>query len=75
MLKDERLLQDRVKILEKEIQTLTLELQKIQSRIDYLEEVRIELKALKVFLGRLHPDLKNKLPEIVRKIKTNQLSE
>ncbi len=64
-------MEERVRLLEKEIQTLTAELQRLTRQLESVDELRLEIRALKVFLGRKYPECKNELPEIVKKIKEN----
>lgn len=45
-------MEERVRLLEKEIQTLTAELQRISSHLESLDELRLEIRAIKVFLDR-----------------------
>ncbi len=71
MRKEEQTMEERVRLLEKEIQTLTAELQRFSSQLESLDEMRLEMRAIKVFLGRKYPEFKNELPEIVKKIKEN----
>ncbi|NOZ25139.1 MAG: hypothetical protein GXO94_03475 [Nitrospirae bacterium] len=68
-MKEERELSEKVKLLEKELQTLVSEIQRLDAALSEVDDVRLELKGIKVFLGRKHPELKDQLPEIVRKLK------
>ncbi len=68
-MKEERELIEKVKLLEKEIQTLVSEVQRLDAALSEVKDVELELKGIKVFLGRKHPELKDQLPEIVRKLK------
>ncbi len=69
-MKEERQLQERIKLLEKEIQTLTMELQSLTERVSEIEDLRFELKGIKLFLSKQYPDFKNRLPELIKKIKS-----
>ncbi len=68
-MKEERVLNERIRLLEKEIQTLVSEMQKIESLIAGMDDLDLELKGIKVFLGRIHPEFKKELPLIVKKLK------
>ncbi len=68
-MKEERELIEKIKLLEKEIQTLVSEVQRLDAALSEVKDVELELKGIKVFLGRKHPELKDQLPEIVRKLK------
>jgi hypothetical protein len=67
-LKEERILKDRLKLLEKEITTLTDQIERINSHIKEFADLKNEMKRLKLFLGRSDPDFKKKFPEIMQKI-------
>ena len=41
----------------------------MNSALRELGDLRLEIKALKLFLGRVHPELKTQFPEITKKIK------
>ncbi|RMG67700.1 MAG: hypothetical protein D6710_11105 [Nitrospirae bacterium] len=69
-MKEERQLKERIKLLEKEIQTLTLELQSLSERVDEINDLRFELKGIKLFLSQQYPDFKNRLPELIKKLKS-----
>jgi predicted nucleic acid-binding Zn-ribbon protein len=69
-LKEERILNERVRLLEKEMSTLTEELEKVEKFVAELEDLRTELKAFKVFLGRSHPEFKKEFLDILKKLKT-----
>ena len=71
-MKEERALSERINLLEQEMQTLVSEIQKLGSVMSEIEDLKFELKGIKVFLGRVHPDFKNQLPEIVRKLKAKK---
>jgi predicted nucleic acid-binding Zn-ribbon protein len=71
-MKDQRALQERINLLEKEIQSLTTELQRLDTIVSRLDDMQYEMKGLKVFLARVHPDFRNQLPEIVRKLKSEK---
>jgi prefoldin subunit 5 len=55
-------------LLEKEITTLTDQIERINSRVKEFADLKNELKGLKLFLGRSDPEFKNKFPEIMQKI-------
>ncbi|HEC97827.1 MAG TPA: hypothetical protein ENI58_06695 [Nitrospirae bacterium] len=74
-MKEERELSEKINLLEKEIQTLVSEIQRLDAALSAVEDVKLELKGIKLFLGRKHPDLKDQLPEIVRKLKANKPSD
>ena len=59
---------NRVKLLEKELITLTDKLESINKKLKEIEDLEKEIKGLKLFLGRLHPEFKKKFPEVMQKV-------
>jgi predicted nucleic acid-binding Zn-ribbon protein len=66
-MKEEIILKERISLLEKEISTLTEKAEGLEKAIKDMDSLRIEIKAIKIFLGRLHPDFKKEFPEILKK--------
>jgi predicted nucleic acid-binding Zn-ribbon protein len=67
-LKEEAALNEKIKILEKEIGTLTEKLDAMSRDLQEISDLRNEIKGLKLFLGRIHPEFKTKFPEIMEKV-------
>lgn len=61
-------LQDKLTLIEQEITTLTEKLNSLEGSVRDLRDLDVEIKALKVFLGRVHPDFKSQFPEIAKKL-------
>lgn len=68
-MKEEKALKEKIALLEKELATVTDELEKTCAALKDLEDVRLELKGLKLFIGRVHPEFKAQFPEVMRKVK------
>lgn len=68
-MKEEKYLKERLSLLEKEISTLTEKCDSQSSALKELEELREEIKGIKLFLGRVYPDFKSQFPEIMKKIR------
>jgi len=67
-LKEEILLKERINLLEKELVTLTEKLETINGALKDVDDLKQEIRGLKLFLGRVHPEFKDKFPEIMQKI-------
>ncbi len=67
-LKEEIIMQDKIKLLEKEIGTLTDKLDKINKDLKENDDLKNEIKGLKLFLGRTHAEFKTQFPEIMQKV-------
>jgi len=68
-MKDIIVLQEKINLLEQEVKTLTEKVCKLESGLKEVNDLRLEIKGLKVFLARMHPELKSQLPEILKKLK------
>jgi hypothetical protein len=67
-LKEARILKERLNLLEKEFAILTDHVVQMKSQLKELNDLKNELKGLKLFLGRSHPEFKDKFPEIMQKL-------
>jgi hypothetical protein len=67
-LKKEKTSKENFDLIEKELVTLIEKLEEINDSIKNIEDLRHEIKGLKLFLGRVHPDFKSQFPEIMKKI-------
>ena len=67
-MKQELLLKERVKLLEKELNTLTDKLEKVTKEMKEMEDLKNQIKGLKLFFGRIHPEFKTKFPGIMQKV-------
>ena len=71
-MKDIIILQERLKLLEQEVNTLTERSGRLAARLDEslkeTADLRLEIKGLKLFLGRMYPDFKGQFPRILEKV-------
>ena len=67
-MKEERALRERINLLEKELIILTEKVEETSAFLKEIEDLKLEIKGLKLFLGRLYPEFKSKFPEIMKKI-------
>ncbi len=67
-LKEEIILKDKIKLLEKEIGTLTDKLEEALKSLKEFEDLKHEIKGLKLFITRMHPEFKIRYPEIMHKV-------
>lgn len=61
-------LKERLDLLERELNTLSetsVDISKLKEAID---DLNLEIKGLKVFLGRTYPEFKREFPEIIKKL-------
>ncbi len=66
---DEKTMRGKISLMEKELATLTETLERSLTAVKDIQDIQLEIKGLKVFLGRVHPEFKLQFPEIMRKIK------
>ena len=67
-MKEERALRERISLLEKELVILTEKLEETSASLKEIEDLKLEIKGLKLFLGRAYSEFKSKFPEIMKKI-------
>lgn len=67
---NEKVLNDRVKLLEQELATLTEKCERLEGAVAGLEDLKKQVNALKLFIGRRHSEFKKEFLEIFEKIKT-----
>ncbi len=67
-MKDIIVLQERLTLIEQELKTLTDKATKLEKSLKDLDDLRLEIKGLKVFLGRVHPEFKTQFPDIIKKL-------
>ncbi|MEW6115288.1 MAG: hypothetical protein AB1553_00095 [Nitrospirota bacterium] len=68
-MRDLAILQDRVNLLEQELKTLGDKVSNLERSLEEMDDLRLEMKALKVYLGRVDPDFKVEFPEVLLKVK------
>ncbi len=68
-MKEEKSLKEKMALLEKELATVTDKLDKTSAALKELEDIKLELKGLKLFMGRAHPEFKTQFLEAMRKLK------
>ena len=67
-MKEEKAIREKINLLERELVTLTEKLEEMSVPLKEIDDLKLELKGLKLFLGRIYPEFKNKFPEIMKKI-------
>lgn len=67
-MKDIIILQETLALVDRELKTLTEKVSSLESTIREMRDLQVDMKGLKIFLGRLHPEFKSQFPEIVKKI-------
>ena len=67
-LKKETKPQDKIKLFDKELATLTEQIESMNKHLEEVRDLQNEIKGLKLFLGRVYPEFKTWFPEIMQKI-------
>ncbi len=71
-MKDIIILQERLDLVEQELKTLaekTVSLtERLEESLREADDLKLEIKGLKIFLGRMNPDFKLQFPEILKKL-------
>lgn len=67
-MKNEREMADRFSLIQKELATLTERHEEKQAAISAVEDLKNEIRGLKLFRSRVYPEFKIEFPEIMGKI-------
>jgi len=67
-MKEEKISQESFNLVQQELITLTEKLEEISARVQELDDLRLEIKGLKLFLGRMHPDFSGQFQDIMKKV-------
>ena len=62
-------LKESINHIERGLRLIDEELEKVKKMKVEIEDIKAEIKALKIFLSRGNPDFKKQYPEIVKKLK------
>jgi len=65
----EKHVKEKIALIEKELATITELADGLCAVLKDVEDLKLQLKGLKVFLGRTHPEFKGQFPEILRKVR------
>jgi hypothetical protein len=68
-MKEGKSLKEKMALLEKELATVSNELDKTRAGLKDLEDIKLELKGLNLFMGRVHPQFKAQFLGVMRNIK------
>jgi hypothetical protein len=60
--------EEKLKLLEQEMSTITEGLDRTGAALREVEDLKMEIRALKVFLEKHHPEILRELPGIIRKL-------
>jgi hypothetical protein len=61
-------LEEKSKLIEREVATLTRKVEELTDCLREFEDMRLEITGLKLFLGREYPTFKSEFPGIVQKV-------
>jgi len=67
-MKEEKIVNDRLKLIEKELSTISEAFERIEKSLASVEELKEEMKALKVCLGKLEPRFKDEFLAAMKKV-------
>lgn len=68
-MKEEKQVAEKIALIEKELATIAESLDELNSALKEVEELKLDIKGLKLFLGRAHPEFKAQYLEIMKKLK------
>jgi len=67
-MKEHIVLEEKVKLLERELVSLTEKIDSINTSLKEIEDLKKAMKGLKLYLSRVHADFKSEFPEIMKKV-------
>ena len=67
-MREEKILQESFNLVQKELITLTEKLDVMCALVKELEDLKLEIKGLKLFLGRVYPEFSKQFPVIMKKV-------
>lgn len=62
-------IREKINHLERGLRLMGEELEGTKKLKEELMDIKAEIKAIKIFMGRVNPDFKSQYPEIVKKLK------
>ncbi len=68
-MKEVVILQERLALIERELKSVTDKLDTLEHSLKSIDDIKGEIKGLKVFLGRVHPEFKSQFPQIRAKLR------
>ena len=66
-MKKEEMPEESLHILKRELMTVTEKLEELSTLTKDIEDIKLELRGLKLFLGKVHPEFKKQFPGIMEK--------
>jgi len=67
-MKEEKISQESFNLVQQELITLTEKLEEMGARLQELDDLKLEIKGLKLYLGRLHLDFSVQFQDIMKKV-------
>ncbi len=67
-MKTEKITEENLHVIKQELITVTDKLEELCRAGRDVQDLKLEIKALKLFLGRVHPEFKDQFPNIMKKI-------
>ncbi len=65
----ESVLKERLDLIEGEVTILSEKLDEVDDIKKVLKDIQTEIKGMKLFFSRAHPEFKKQFPEIIKKLK------
>ncbi len=67
-MKDIIAMQERLRLIDQELKTFADKVVRLESCLKKMDDLNLEMKGLKVFLGRIYPEFKTQFPDIIKKL-------
>lgn|GEM_PF-348470 len=60
------ILQEQLALMDRELRTLTEKLSALEKDLKVVNDLALDVKGLKVYLGRIYPEFKSQFPAIIK---------
>lgn len=67
-MKDIIAMQERLRLIDQELKTFADKVVRLEGCLKKVDDLNLEMKGLKVFLGRIYPEFKTQFPDIIKKL-------
>ncbi len=67
-MKDEKIMNDRLRLIEKELSTLSEAFDRLEKSVAEMDDLKAEVKALKIYLGKMEPKFKKEFLSAMTKV-------
>ncbi len=67
-MKNGKIAEENLRLIKQELMTITTKLDEFCSLEKDFKDLKLEIKGLKLFMGRVHPEFKEQFPSVMKKM-------